>query len=217
MAKLFSVSGGTNRNSFCLAKAGFHGMKKLFFNICFFFFSISAFSQDTNKNLYSGGMLFFQPGYMITENDYQNIRHLDFGIGGILRFYFYEYFTAGIYGGSQRTNYHSSDSKNSYVSIGYGGPVLGFSKKTGKLRYTASAFIGKATIRNLHIESQNNYMLVDAHFYKHSTLIYSPVLSIDYALSQRLLLTLQTVCLTAKPDNKSFYNPTIQFGILFNR
>ena len=179
---------------------------------------ISAFSLDTNKNIYSGGMLFFQPGYMITENEYQNIHHFNFGIGGILRFYFYEHFTAGIYGGSQRTNYHSSNSKNSYINFGYGGPILGFSRKARKLRYTVLAFIGKATIRNLHIESQNNYMLVDAYFYKYSTLIYSPILSIDYAVSQRLLLTLQTVCLTAKFDNnKSLYNPTIQFGILFNR
>ena len=162
-------------------------------------------------------MLFFQPGYMITENDYQNIRHLDFGMEGILRFYFYEYLLPEFMVDHKEQIIIPLTPKTQYVSIGYGGPVLGFSKKTGKLRYTASAFIGKATIRNLHIESQNNYMLVDAHFYKHSTLIYSPVLSIDYALSQRLLLTLQTVCLTAKPDNKSFYNPTIQFGILFNR
>lgn len=193
-------------------------MKKLFLTIIFLFFIISAFSLDTNKNIYSGGMLILQPGYMITENEFQNIHNLNFGIGGILRFYFYEYFTAGIYGGSQKTKYNSSNSKNSYINLGYGGIIIGFSRKTNKLRYTVSAFIGKGTIRNLHIESQNNNMLVDAYFYKNSTIILSPVLSIDYAVSQRLLITLQTVCLTAKFDNnKSLYNPTLQLGILFNR
>lgn len=192
-------------------------MKKLSLIICLLLFITSAFSQNSKKNIYSGGMLFFQPGYMITENEYQDIRHPDFGIGGILRFYFYDTFTAGIYGGTQRTSYNSSYSENSYITVGYGGPIVGFSRQFGQFRYSASAFVGKATIRNLHIEKQDSHLLVDAHFYKYSTLVYSPVLSVDYALTQRLLLTLQTVCLTSKFDNKSLYNPTVQFGILFNR
>lgn len=193
-------------------------MKKLLLNIIFFFIIISAFSQDSNNNKYSGGMLILQPGFIITENGHQNIQNYNFGVGGILRFYFYRFITAGIYGGTQRTKYNSSNSENSYISLGYGGPILGFSRKARKLRYTLSAFIGKGTIKNLHIESQNNNMLTDAYFYKKSTLVFSPVLSIDYAVSQRLLLTLQTVCLTAKFDeDKTLYNPTLQLGILFNR
>ena len=163
-------------------------------------------------------MLILQPGYTITENRHQKIKDVGFGIGGILRFYFYGYFTAGIYGGTQRTKYTSTHAENSYINLGYGGPFLGFSRKAGKFRYTVSAFAGKGTIRNLHIESQDNNVLTDAYLYKNATIVFSPILSLDYAMSQKLQLTLQTVCLTATfDDDKSFYNPAIQIGILFNR
>jgi len=192
-------------------------MKKLLLIISLFFITLSASTQDS-ENIYSGGMLILQPGYIITENGHQSIKNLNLGVGGILRFYINRYITVGIYGGTQRTKYYSSNSKNSYISLGYGGPILGFSRKYGNLRYTLSAFVGKGTIRNLHIENQNNNMLIDAYFYKKSTIVFSPVLSIDYAVSQRLLLTVQTVCLTAKiDDDNRLYNPTLQLGILFNR
>lgn len=192
-------------------------MKKLILIFIFFFSFISVFSLDTNKNIYSGGMLILQPGYLITKNDYQSINHSNFGIGGILKFYPYKYLTIGIYGGSQKTHYPSSNSQNSYINIGYGGPFVGFSIKPNKIRYTISAFVGKTTIRNLHINSQNNVVLSDAYLYKHSSLIYTPILSIDYPISKRIVLTLQTVCLTTKIANESLYNPIMQFGILFNR
>ena len=173
-------------------------MKKLLIIFIFIFISISAFSQDSNNNIYSGGMLILQPGYIFTENGHQNIQNFSFGVGGILRLYFYRYITAGIYGGTQRTKYNSSDSENSFLSLGYGGPILGFSEKARKLRYTVSAFIGKGTIRNLHIESQNNNTLTDAYLYKKSTIVFSPVLSIDYPVSQRLLLTLNILAQTGQ-------------------
>ncbi|PKP38998.1 MAG: hypothetical protein CVT98_03770, partial [Bacteroidetes bacterium HGW-Bacteroidetes-15] len=166
-------------------------MKKQILICSFLLFTISAISQNSNSNLYSGGMLILQPGFTITKNNHQNIHSHNFGLGGILRFYFYEYFTAGIYGGTQRTRYDSPNSVNSYISIGYGGPILGFSRKIRKVRYTLSGFVGKGTIRNLHIESQSNNLLTDAYLYKHSTIVFSPILSVDYALSQRILLTMQ--------------------------
>lgn len=193
-------------------------MKSLLMTIIFFLSVTSVFSQNKDKNIYSGGMLILQPGYIITSNIHQNIQDLSFGLGGILRFYFCDYFTAGIYGGSQRTKYHSTNSRNSYFTIGYGGPFVGLSRKAGKLRYTISAFVGKGTIKNLHIENQNNNVLKDAYLYRYSVIVLSPILSLDIALSQRLHLTIQAVCLTTKfSDDRKLYNPTVQTGILFNR
>ena len=192
-------------------------LKQAFFIVFFFSFMTSATAQDRENSIYSGGMLVLQPGYIIAENEYQDIHNINYGVGGILRFYFYNYFTAGVYGGTQTTNNYSPESRNSYIHIGYGGPFFGLSKKIKKWRYTVSAFIGQAAIKNLHVENQVNNRLVDAAFYNHSAIIFSPVLSIDYALSQKLVVTLQTVCLTAKYDNKQLYNPVLQFGMLFNR
>lgn len=180
----------------------------------------SGFSNnsDTTSNIYSGGMLIIQPGYSLASNSYQEIQNLNFGLGGILRFYFFDIFTAGIYGGTQRTKYDTENSKSSYLSIGYGGPFVGLSKRIGNFRYTASGFVGKGTIRNLHVQNQMGNQLVEASFYKTSTIVLSPILSVDYSLTQRLQLTVQAVCIMAKQENKEYlYNPTLQIGILFNR
>jgi hypothetical protein len=180
--------------------------------------TVNVFAQAPAKNIYSGGMLILQPGYAITTSKHQELSNLGFGIGGILRFYFLDNFTAGIFGGSQKTRYNSANSGSSYLNLGYGGPFLGLSRKFGKFRYTASVFAGKGSIKNLHIENQSGNILTEAYLYKYPVWVFSPILSMDYALTQRLMLTFQTVCLTARYDeNKSFYNPTIQLGILFNR
>jgi len=192
-------------------------MKKIIvFLICLLVIS-SATAQEETKSLYSGGMLILQPGLTIAGNDHQDIRDGSTSVGGILRMYFCKYFTAGIYGGSQKTHYKTSGSENSYLNLGYGGPFVGFSHKSGKIRYTASAFAGMGSFRNLHIENQTGSFLSDANLYKASTVVCSPILSLDYAITKRIFVTVQTLCLMGKFEKKSFYNPTFQLGILFSR
>ena len=179
---------------------------------------LTAYSQSERTNIYSGGMLIVQPGYTMASNNHQDIRDVSFGLGGILRFYLYQYFTAGIYGGTQRTGYISANSESSNISLGYGGPFAGYSQKFGRVRLTASAFVGMGTVRNLHIESQSGTTLSEAYLYKHSALVLSPLISVDYALTQRLLITFQSGYLAARYNrDKMLYNPTFQVGVLFNR
>jgi len=193
-------------------------MKRRFLFLLLLFVVLMAHSQDKLKSIYSGGMLFYQPGYALTSNRHQTIRNASSALGGILRLYFGPNLTAGIYGGSLKTTYVSSGSDNSYLSLGYGGPFFGYSRKTGKIRYTASAFAGMGSVRNLHIESQQDNVLTDAYLYKHPAIVVSPILSFDYALTQKIALTMQAVWLTAAFDgNKTLINPTLQVGILFSR
>jgi hypothetical protein len=193
-------------------------MKRIVFVSLLILVAFSSFAQNEKSNIYSGGMLILQPGFTFTSNNHQDINDLSFGLGGILRFYFFNYFTAGVYGGTQRTSYSSANSQSSNISLGYGGPFIGFSHKSGRFRYTFSAFAGMGTVRNLHVENQNGNELTDAFLYKHSAFVMSPIISLDFALTQRLMLTFQTVYLVAKFDNnKAIQNPTIQLGILFNR
>jgi hypothetical protein len=196
----------------------YNRMKRIALLTLTFLLTLSSFPQQTTKPVYSGGMLILQPGYAMTTTRHQKINQLGFGIGGILRFYFLNNGTAGIFGGSQRTGYSSGGSENSYLNLGYGGPFAGFSHKKGKFRYTASVFAGKGSIKNLHIGQQTDEQLLDAYWKKHPVWVFSPILSIDYSLSQKLLVTLQAVCLTAKYDgDRRLYNPTLQLGVLFNR
>lgn len=183
-----------------------------------FLISTVSFAQTNDKALYSGGMLIYQPGYLITDNNYQEIGSSSIGLGGILRIYPKPWLAVGIYGGSKKSTYSSTQSNNSYISLSYGGPLVGVTHKTGRMRYSLSAFVGHATIRNLHIEKQEEHILLDAYLSKTNTLIYTPILSVDYAITQRLYATLQTVCLTAKyGSNQMLYNPTVQLGLLFSR
>lgn len=193
-------------------------MKRIVFVNFLILITLSSSAQNEKSNIYSGGMLILQPGYTFTSNNHQKITDMSFGLGGILRFYIFNYFTAGVYGGTQRTSYSSANSQSSNISLGYGGPFVGVSYKSGRLRYTASAFGGMGTVRNLHVESQSGSTLTDAYLYKHSAFVYSPVLSVDFALTQRLMLTLQSVFLFASfDDGKTLKNPTFQVGLLFNR
>lgn len=174
--------------------------------------------KEEKRSLYSGGMLIFQPGTTITSNKVHDINAPSLAIGGILRFYVGKYLTAGIYGGSQKTTYPTANSKNSYFNFGYGGPFVGWTRKWDKMRATVSAFAGMGSISNLHIESQTGEILTEAYLYEHSAFVYSPIVSLDYALTKRLSLTFQTVCLIGSfDDGKQFYNPTMQVGLLFNR
>ena len=193
-------------------------MKKISFIIlvCLSVFVLKA--QEPKKDHYSGGMLFYQPGFTFAENGFQEIKNNSNAIGGILRFYFWDYFTCGVYGGSQTTHYNSNLSENSYMKLGYGGVFAGGSFKTGKWRFTASLFAGMGGVDNLHIESQLGSTLNDAYLYHYSVITFSPIISVDFYLTSKIALTFQTICLTSRTqDKKFFYNPTAQIGILFNR
>jgi len=191
-------------------------MKKYLAVLLLFCLVTEIYAENDNA-LYSGGMLIFQPGITMATNEYQHIKTYSNSIGGILRIYFCKNFTAGLYGGNQKSIYKTTGSENSFINLGYGGPFLGFSRRLGKFRYTASAFIGMGSIQNLHIESQVDNTLTDAKLFKSSILLYSPILSLDYAITKRLYFTVQTVCLTGSYQDKPFYTPTLQLGILFSR
>lgn len=196
----------------------FYTMKKIPFILLLLLSVCVLKGQETKKDHYSGGMLFYQPGFTFAENEFQEIKGNSNAIGGILRFYFWDYFTCGIYGGSQTTFYTSSVSENSYMKLGYGGLFAGGSFKSGRWRFTASLFAGMGGIDNLHIEQQTGQILDRAYLFDYSVITFSPILSVDFALTSKISLTFQTICLKSRTqDKKLFYNPTAQVGILFNR
>ena len=48
--------------------------------------SVAVFSQDNKKNIYSGGMLFYQPGFTISKTNYQTLKDNSNSIGGMCDF-----------------------------------------------------------------------------------------------------------------------------------
>lgn len=192
-------------------------MKKIFVFVVFVMLTYTLFSQD-KKYLYSGGMLLFQPGYTMMQNPHQDINTLGFGIGGMLRFYIKDHLTLGILGGSQKTSYTSQASENSYVSLGYGGLFVGYTKLWDKFRFCASVSVGKGRIKNLHVQSQNSVILTDAYYYEYPATIAYPMLSLDYFISKKIVFTAQAIYLSASYNqNDLYFCPVLQFGVLFNR
>ncbi len=183
----------------------------------FIFSTVFCFSQ-TEKALYSGGMLLFQPGITIAENPQQQIETLSFGIGGILRFYAKDHWCFGLFGGNQKAKYTSSFSKNSTISLGYGGVFFGYTKKMNRFRLCAYLSLNKGRIKNMHIEKQDGSQILEGDYYSYPAWVGSPILSLDYALTDKISLTSQLICLTAfYKQNDLYFCPVLQLGVLFNR
>ena len=175
-------------------------------------------AQEQKGNSYSGGMLIYQPGWLVTSINHHKISTHTNAIGGILRFYFFDYLTVGIYGGRQNGNYKTEASKNSYLNLGYGGLFVGGNYRINKLRITASVYGGMGGIKNLHIAKQEDNYLNEAYFHNYLVAVASPIISLDYFINKRITLTLQSVCLMEFSTQKEIiYNPTLQIGILFNK
>lgn len=192
-------------------------MKKfiLFISILFYITFIKA--QD-NKPFYTGGMLFFQPGYAIAENSFKQIESVGYGLGGLLRFYVKNHLTLGIIGGSHKTHYETHNSKNSYISLGYGGIFFGYTYASSKFRFCTAASFGMGRIKNLHIENQNGSVLDQAYFYSYPAKVVYPMLSFDYYITKKLSFVVQTIFLTSHYNkNDLYFCPILQFGIVFNR
>jgi hypothetical protein len=178
---------------------------------------LASASEPTKRNLYSGGMLFFQPGYLIADNPYQKISERGNGLGGMLRLYFGRNLTAGIYGSTHKATYSTKGSVNSTLNIGYGGPFIGWTRKHNRYRFTLAVFVGRGALRNLHINSQQGNSLADADLYHIPLWLLSPMISADFSLTPKLVATLQFVCPTTQYNKQPLYAPTIQVGVLFNR
>ncbi|MFW5792965.1 MAG: hypothetical protein ACOCWC_01675 [Bacteroidota bacterium] len=180
-----------------------------------FFLSAAEKSEKNDRNIYSGGMHILQPSYLMFQNSHGSFSTVGSGIGGILRFYIGSNLSAGIYGGSQRASYDTEKSEASYINLGHGGLFLGLTHKAGRWRYNASMGVGRGGINNLHVESQNENELSEAFLYDFGTAVYVPFVGVDYELTKRLLLTLQTSYFFA--DKMNYQNPVLQIGLLFNR
>ncbi len=188
----------------------------LFFTlIVVFALSAKAEKDNSNKNIYSGGMHIIQPSVVNWQNAHGSYSTYGNGIGGMLRFYIGSNFATGIYGGSQRAAYKTEGSDDSYVNLGHGGLFIGFTHKSGRWRYNASLGAGRGNINNLHIESQNANELADAFLYDFGTIVYVPFVGVDYELTSRLLLTTQISYFFG--DKMNYQSPVLQIGLLFNR
>ncbi|MCK9163088.1 MAG: hypothetical protein M0O93_01915 [Bacteroidales bacterium] len=171
--------------------------------------SIFLNAQDNNQSKLIGGM-YFHSGYL------NNINDLSYGLGGKLSFKLNNYLRIGTEGYGS-----SSEFKNdgSFYSIGWGG-VLGefifYNKK--KTNLIIGLTFGGAVNKQMDIIKNNKEIRVpDIVFWrKESSLIISPFLSFEYAISKKANLSMKFDYLLS-PTNEIFNSGLrVYIGCLFN-
>jgi len=191
-------------------------MKKILLGLLLYSLTYNAYCQE--KSLYSGGMLFFQPGYTRYQNQSQEISNFSFGLGGLLRFYPTKHLCVGLAGGTQKAKYITSGSVNSYISLGYGGLIFGYTFIHGKMRFCANIGLARGRLKNLHITQQNGSIINQGDFYSYGAWVVYPSLSFDYMLTKKISFTTQLIHLSAVyNENDLYFCPVFQLGVLFNR
>jgi len=174
-----------------------------------FLSSTFLYAQDNNQSKLIGGM-YVHSGYLSNINDFS------YGLGGKISFKLSDCFRIGAEGYGS-----SSEFKNdgSFYSIGWGG-VLGeflfYNKK--KSNFIIGFTVGGAVNKQMDIIKINNEIGVpDMVFWrKESSLILSPFLSFEYAISKKANLSMKCDYLIS-PSNEIFNSGLrVYIGCLFN-
>jgi hypothetical protein len=191
--------------------------------LLFFVISVTllntSFSQSENtKKVFAGGM-FLQIGqYLPQTNTYEREKGISYGLGGLLKFNISEHFMIGTTGGNIQRNYTTPESEFSYISLGYGGLLFGWTSQKEKFKYslTTSAAMGKKS--QLHILSQTGNTLNNANYKENLSWLIVPGLSMEYFMTEKLSLFLTMDFFTGFNQSEiDFLIPSARFGVLFNR
>lgn len=166
-------------------------------------------AQDNSKAKLIGGM-YVHSGYL------GNIKDLSYGLGGKLSFRLNEYFRIGGEGYGSSSEFKKD---GSFYSIGWGGVlgefIIADIKKTNIL---IGFTIGGAVNKQMDIIKKTDEIgMPDMVFWeKKSTMIISPFLSFEYAVSKKANLSLKFDYLIS-PTNDIFNSGLrVYIGCLFN-
>lgn len=182
---------------------------KYFTLIMFLCSSLLLNAQDNNKPKLIGGM-YVHSGYLSSINDFS------YGLGGKISFRLNEYFRIGGEGYGSSSEFKKD---GSFYSIGWGG-ALGelVIYNTEKSNLLIGFTFGGAVNKQMEMIKPNNETnIYDLVFWrKESTLVVSPFLSFEYAISKKANLSLKFDYLFS-PTNEIFNTGIrVYVGCLFN-
>jgi len=177
---------------------------------------LMLFSQDACKNDKASISILIQPGFAYSENDFQKINTNCIGVGGLFRFYLPKKITVGITGGKSKARYASKNSDKSYVDLLNISPFAGYTNIKNKMRYTLAYGPGYGFIKNYHQNDIKSTNPADTFTNEHNTFTNTLLASVDMYLNKRMVFTFQLTHIYTRLNKKTYHNPSLNMGVLFN-
>jgi hypothetical protein len=200
--------------------------KKTLFYFCCVLFCLQTKAQDAdNKKTYfqgySGGMMLhtgYISGGMVSVNSQEKtkLQGMPFGIGGLLRFHFGNYFRVG--GEGYNSTLHYGKNKN-YTALSWGGLLLDCQWKINKFTLFGGGTIGGGSVKNITIlnDFSTHSIEKNAIYRKYTIMIADPFIGMEYAIAQKIHLITKVDCIfnitNRQPD--FVIGPRFYAGIVF--
>ena len=176
-----------------------------------------GFTLDAEGQRIFGGGMAVQAGYTSLENEFGNFDGVIFGLGGRLHFYLGKLFRLGGAGAAVNLHYEDPGLKESYVRIGYGGITAEFTWCLGNWQISPGLLVGGASFSNLHIISESGGSMVNAFLDHRTTLVLSPIFTLERSLSDAISLMGMVDYLWGPDlgDKQHLGGPKVHIGVLF--
>jgi len=176
-------------------------------------------SLDAMDARFFGGGMAIQAGYVSLENKYGAFDGIISGLGGRLHFYLGTIFRIGGAGAAVKLFYEDPGLEESYVRIGYGGLTAEITRSIGSWQVSLGLLAGGGGFRNLHIISKNDDTTIVAFLDVRTTLVLSPIVTIERKISDAISL-MGMVDYLWGPDlgEKQYLGwPKVHIGVLFGK
>lgn len=179
--------------------------------------SFQGFCFDVKEERTFGGGMAIQAGYTSLENEFGNFDGVIFGMGGRLYFYLGKLIRIGGAGAAVKLLYEDPGLKESYVRIGYGGLTAEFTWRLGDWQISPGLLIGGAGFSNLHVISKSGGDTVDAFLDHRTTLVLSPIITLERSLTDAISLMGMIDYLWGPDlgDKQHLGGPKVHIGVLF--
>ncbi|PLX00951.1 MAG: hypothetical protein C0594_14935 [Marinilabiliales bacterium] len=189
-------------------------MKKLKLIVLLICFTASSFASE--DKLFGGGM-FIETGYWKVSTLYGDASGSPLGIGGKLHFQLSKHYRIGMMGAKTTLNYINIGLEGSYLQLGYGGLTGEAVYEKGDVIITGGFLFGGASINNLHLLNKTvPESVYSAQINHYTSLIFSPIVSVEYAATEKISLTL--ICdylMGDKIAEDTKLGPKFRFGVIF--
>jgi len=181
--------------------------------------SRTAFSSDVKDGRIFGGGMAVQGGYVSFENTYGEFSGAMLGLGGRLHFYLGKLFRLGGGGAAVKLSYEEPGLDGSYVRIGYGGITVELTRQFSNWQVSGGLLFGGAGFNNLHIISKANDGTANSFLDDRSTLLLSPIVTVERSLSSSISLMAMIDYLWGPELGKKKHlgGPKVHIGVLFNK
>jgi len=175
-------------------------------------------ADSTGKRIFGGGMA-VQGGYTSLENPYGEFSGAMFGLGGRLHFYLGTFIRLGGGGAAVKLSYEEPGLEGSYVRIGYGGITIELTRQFNNWQLSGGLLFGGAGFNNLHIISKTNDSTVNSFLDDRSTLLLSPIVTLERSLSSSISLMAMVDYLWGPDLGEKHHlgGPKVHVGVLFNK